>query len=84
MFIHLHDMYSCVQQAISIFLESNLHFLFKQKVKNKNSRSKEHFSRVYKNYNCTESLHNEVTTLMPLSVQPQRLISTYVSPSCMS
>lgn len=54
MFIHLHDMYSCVQQAISIFLESNLHFLFKQKVKNKNSRSKEHFSRVYKNYNCTE------------------------------
>lgn len=56
MFIHLHDMYSCVRQAISIFLESNLHFLFKQKVKNKNSSSKEHFSQVYKNYNCTELL----------------------------
>lgn len=51
MFIHLHEMYSCVRQAISF---SNLHFLFKQKVKNKNSSSKEHFSRVYKNYNCTE------------------------------
>lgn len=33
MFIHLHDMYSYVRQAISIFLESNLHFLFKKKWK---------------------------------------------------